>query len=225
MNPAEISSRLRRSPIHGSRESSVKADAGPASFLGQARHRPTSGVTMTDRSLRRRFGVKGPAAEAWLAERGFPIPLGANRWTVGGDALVGRLATSEFLIESLAEDEPRVILAAEQLAAASRPAQVFPVVRQDLVVSLKGPALSDLLRQICGVNFTPHLREPDSASGTLVLTSMIGVGAVAVPRLEADGVDLTLWLDPSFANYFWTTLTALISDLEGGEPLEQPNRT
>ncbi len=224
MNLAEVTNRLRRSPIHGSQESSVKTDAGPASILGPPRQRPASGVTMTDRSLRRRFGVKGPAAEAWLGEVGFLIPSGANRWAVSGDALVGRLATSEFLIESLAESEPRVILAAEQLAAASRPAQVFPVVRQDLVVSLKGPALNDLLRQICGVNFAPHLLEPDAASGTLVLTSMIGVGLVAVPRLEADGVDLTLWLDPSFANYFWTTLTALISDLEGGEPLEQPNR-
>jgi hypothetical protein len=35
---------------------------------------------------------------------------------------------------------------------------------------------------------------------------MIGVGVVAWPRRTDSGSSLTVWLDPSFAHYFWTTL-------------------
>jgi sarcosine oxidase subunit gamma len=180
---------------------------------------------MTDRSERRRFGVKGPAAEAWLAALGFVVPAGANQWVARGDALVGRLATSEFLVEELTEGAGRVAAAAEQLASASRPTSVYPVARHDLMMSLRGRALNDLLRQVCGVDFAPSLLAAASSAGPLVLTSMIGVGVVAVPRREAGEIELLLWLDPSFAHYFWTTLEGLISDLEGGEPREKPNCT
>jgi hypothetical protein len=39
-----------------------------------------------------------------------------------------------------------------------------------------------------------------------VLTSMIGVGVIAWPQRLAIGPALTLWCDPSFAHYFWSTL-------------------
>ncbi|MCX7057013.1 MAG: methylglutamate dehydrogenase [Proteobacteria bacterium] len=181
---------------------------------------PARGIEIADRSFRARFGVKGPQAESWLGELGFVVPSGANQWAASGDVLVARLATSEFLVESLAENDALVAAAVERLEAESRPLSVYPVGRQDLVLCLRGPAINELLRQTCGVDFAPHLLEPASSSGPLVLTSMIGVGVVAVPRQEAGSVELTLWLDPSFAHYFWTTLTGLISDLAGGESPE-----
>ena len=88
----------------------------------------------------------------------------------------------------------------------ARPPEVYPVARQDLVVGLQGPGLHRLLRQICSVDFVPLLEASGSHDGPLALTSMIGVGVVAWPRRTDSGSSLTVWLDPSFAHYFWTTL-------------------
>ena len=90
--------------------------------------------------------------------------------------------------------------------APARPPEVYPVARQDLVVGLQGPGLHRLLRQICSVDFVPLLEASGSHDGPLALTSMIGVGVVAWPRRTDSGSSLTVWLDPSFAHYFWTTL-------------------
>jgi sarcosine oxidase subunit gamma len=181
-----------------------------------------TGVTLTEHSWRRRFGVKGPAAQSWLAARGFNSPAPANSWALTDGVLVGRLATSEFLVEAIDGSQQRVASAARELLASNRPADVYPVVRQDLVLSLEGPALNELLRQICSVDFSPPLEAARAAEGALVLTSMIGTGVVALAKLEGAGRRVELWVDPSFAHYFWTTLITVAADLGGGVRLEQP---
>ena len=45
---------------------------------------------------------------------------------------------------------------------------------------------------------------------------MIGVAAVAYVRRSPErGPVLTLWIDPSFAHYFWTNLLEVGRDLGG----------
>ena len=90
--------------------------------------------------------------------------------------------------------------------APARPPEVYPVARQDLVVGIQGPGLQPLLRQICSVDFVPLFEASGPHNGPIALTSMIGVGVVAWPRRTDSGSSLTVWLDPSFAHYFWTTL-------------------
>jgi sarcosine oxidase subunit gamma len=150
------------------------------------------------------------------------VPVPSNSWAIADDILVGRLATSEFLVEALGTSQARVAAAAGELAAAGRPPGVFPVARQDLVVSLGGDALADLLAQVCSVDFRMPLGAARGASGPLLLTSMIGVAVVAVPRLEDGRPGLTVWSDPSFANYFWSTLIGGAADLGGGVLLDDP---
>ena len=179
-------------------------------------------ISLMDCSWRRRFGVKGPNAEAWLAAHDFAIPSPANSWRVTDGVMVGRLASSEFLIECLDGQPARVTAAATQLAA--RPSGVFAVMRQDLVVQLSGEALSQLLQQICSVDFATLLAGPSAANGPLVLTSMMGVGVVAVPMARDADPTLTLWIEPSFAHYFWTTLIIVAAELGGGVRLDQPIR-
>ena len=88
----------------------------------------------------------------------------------------------------------------------ARPLDVYPVARQDLVVGIQGPSLQQLLRQICSVDFVPLFEACGPSEGPIALTSMIGVSVVAWPRRTDSGSNLTVWLDPSFAHYFWTTL-------------------
>jgi sarcosine oxidase subunit gamma len=164
-------------------------------------------LRLDDLSQHQRFGCKGPGAEPWLAAAGYNVPQAPNSAVVDASGvLVARLATSEFLIEAVAGDSARVSSTRRQLGAASRPANVYPVARQDLVVGIQGPGIQTLLRQICSVDFAPLFESCGPAAGPIVLTSMVGVGVVAWPRRTEGGPALRVWLDPSFAHYFWTTL-------------------
>ena len=179
-----------------------------------------SAVTLSDLSWRRRFGLKGPAAQAWLEARQFRVPGPPNSWAMADGVLVGRLATAEFLVEALGASQHRVAAAAAELGAAGVPLGVFPVARQDIVIRLHGDALLDLLRQTCSVDFRAPLNAARSTSGPLLLTSMIGVSVLAAPGWEEARRELTVWADPSFAHYFWSTLLEVAADLGGGVLLD-----
>jgi sarcosine oxidase gamma subunit len=181
--------------------------------------REQAALRVDDLSARLRFGCKGPGAPSWLAANGYSIPEGANSARVDSQGvLVARLATSEFLIEAVgggAEGVPAgdvtaaaapVSASLHQLGSPARPLDVYPVARQDLVVGVQGQGLQTLLRQICSVDFVPLFEACGPHDGPIALTSMIGVGVVAWPRRTDSGSSLTVWLDPSFAHYFWTTL-------------------
>jgi sarcosine oxidase subunit gamma len=190
--------------------------------------REHAALAFDDLSARPRFGCKGPGAPSWLAANGYSVPEGTNSATVDAQGiLVARLATSEFLIEAIDGGAQAVAASLHQLAwpigplglpmgssgrpisppgAPARPLDLYPVARQDLVVGLQGPGLHTLLRQICSVDFVPLFEASGPHNGPIALTSMIGVGVVAWPRRTDSGSSLTVWLDPSFAHYFWTTL-------------------
>ena len=172
---------------------------------------------------RERFGCKGPGAAAWLAAAGFAVPAAPNSAQVGaGGVLVARLATAEFLIEACDGGAEAVAAARDLLEGAGRPADVYPVARQDLVVALSGAASVRLLRQTCSVDFAPLFERCERDAGQVILTSMIGVGVVAWTRRGQPDPVLTLWVDPSFAYYFWTTLLEIAGEL-GGALIDNPS--
>jgi sarcosine oxidase gamma subunit len=164
-------------------------------------------LRLDDLSQQQRFGCKGPGAEPWLAAAGYTVPPAPNSAAVdAAGVVVARLATSEFLVEAVDGGSEQVSSTRRQLASASRPTNVYPVARQDMVVGIQGPGIQTLLRQVCSVDFVPLFESCGPASGPVVLTSMVGVGVVAWPRRTEGGHFLRVWLDPSFAHYFWTTL-------------------
>jgi sarcosine oxidase subunit gamma len=169
--------------------------------------REQAALRIDDLSARPRFGCKGPGAPAWLAANGYSIPEDSNSARVDSQGvLVARLATSEFLIEAIDGGAEQVSASLHQLGSPARPLEIYPVARQDLAVGIQGPGLQTLLLQICSVDFTPLFDACGPDDGPIALTSMIGVGVVAWPRRTDSGPSLTVWLDPSFAHYFWTTL-------------------
>lgn len=191
------SAQTRRSPLDAWFRGFSRAQAPPAS----------AALRFEDLSARHRFGCKGPAAESWLSARGFKVPAAPNSAEVDSTGvLVARLATAEFLVEAVDSGAEQVHGAAQHLESVERALDVYPVPRSDLVLGIGGPAIDALLRQICSVNFTPLLERAGRCAGPVILTSMIGVGVVAWPRSTELGSCVTLWIDPSFAHYFWTTL-------------------
>jgi len=178
-------------------------------------------------SSRLRVGCKGPAAERWLSEQGIAVPSGANRFSLDARGLLSaRLATSEFLFEAmLAEATSTLAPAKRALELAEMPPGVYPVLRQDFVIELRGPEVHDLFAQTCAVDLMPLERESTAAAGPVVLTSMIGVGVVIACRPDADGARFTIWSDPSYSHYFWTQLLAIATDLGGGADPAAPTRS
>jgi sarcosine oxidase subunit gamma len=171
-------------------------------------------VEFADHSARARCGCKGPSAGNWLAAQGCRVPVAPNSATLDADGVwVARLASSEFLIEAVEGGGERVAALRAGLAERARPRDVYPVPRQDQVMTLSGSGLPGLLRQICGVDFAPLLEPAATADGPVVLTSMIGVGIVAWPRRRVGGEPaVTLWCEPSYAHYFWNTLLEVGAD-------------
>jgi sarcosine oxidase, subunit gamma len=170
-------------------------------------------------AARPRCGCKGPGAAGWLSAQGYRVPAAANSAELDPvGVLVARLATSEFLLEPIAGNSNRVEATRAELTQRRQPVTVYPVTRQDFVVTINGDGLHALLRQTCSVDFAPLLAAAGTGGGPVVLTSMVGVGVVAWPRLlEAARGEIspavTLWCEPSYAHYFWNTLLEVGRDL------------
>jgi sarcosine oxidase, subunit gamma len=174
--------------------------------------RPDSPLTLTDRSYLTRFGVKGANAAHWLNSQGIEIPDRPNSWCplpTPTPGIIARLGLSEFLIE----DSPSSNLALK-LAAACHipPAQVYPVLRQDLAIALSGAATHELLQQTCNI----HFRALNLADRPILLTSMIGVAVTILPGEYNGSPFYCLWCDNTFGHYLWHTLVTISTELAGG---------
>ena len=166
-------------------------------------------VMLCDLSALRRFGVKGPQAAAWLRENGIETPAGINQWSpLANGGIVCRLATSEFLVEDGWHGNLVTPLAAKFQYGTRG---VYPVLRQDGELALGGERAAELLVQVCGVNF----KALKDGSTDVVMTSMAGVGVIAVRQLLPSGSVYRFWCDGSYAPYLWETLLSIAKELGG----------
>lgn len=158
-----------------------------------------SEIELDDVSHTPRAGAKGPGAAAWLAALGLPVPASPNTWLPLKGGLIARLGLSEFLVEG-----PESAKLAAPLAHG-----VYPVLRQDTALMLKGEHLNDLLLEICSVDFLAL--EP--AAQPVVLTSMAGVAVVAIPTTENGMPSMHLWCDGTWGAWFSKTLAEVAGEL------------
>ncbi len=155
-------------------------------------------MRLEDRSLAPRFGCKGRGAADWLAAAGLPLPARPNSWlALEGGGLIARLGVTEYLVEGA----PALI---DHLRARPRALGVYPVLREDAAFRLSGPAVADVLRQSCNVNFAAL----PLAEAPVVLTSMVGVGVTAIP-LESE---LLIWCDYTWGAYLVETLLDIAAE-------------
>lgn len=146
-----------------------------------------------------RAGVKGPGAAAWLAVLGLPVPDAPNQWLPLEGGLIARLGVTEFLVEGPA---------AAQLDGPPSHG-VYPVLRQDTALVLKGARLNDLLLETCSVNFLAF----DLAKHPVVLTSIVGVGVTVIPGEDAGIPCYRLWCDSTYGDWFLQTMTGVAAEL------------
>lgn len=158
-----------------------------------------SAIVFEDVSRAPRAGVKGPGAAAWLSGLGLPVPAMPNSWLPLEGGLIARLGLTEFLVEG-----PESAKLAAPLAHG-----VYPVLRQDTALVLKGARLNDLLLETCSVDF----RALDLAARPVVLTSMAGVGVTVIPGEEAGMPCYRIWCDGTYGEWFIETLAGVAGEL------------
>ena len=203
---------LRRSPLHESLArlrpewGVVNSMATPLRFA----HATGSAIELADLSALRRTGLKGPGAGDWLRARGVPVPERPNMWCpLAADGLVARLARSEFLIEDGARGNSVSPL---QAALRDGAAGVYPVLRQDAALALRGEAVHDLFAQTCNIDFKsiPPLER------AVTLTMMIGVPVTIVDASLDDKLCYRIWCDGTYGAYLWDALLEIATELGGG---------
>ncbi len=167
-------------------------------------------VALADLSFLHRCGLKGPAAERWLENQNIAPPARANGWlSLPGGGVIARLGRSEFFVEDGASADT---VGAIRNALGSGAAGVYPVVRQDAGFALAGLRVNELLVQTCNVNF----EEIGPEEGIAIMTQMIGVSVLAIRVIQKSVPCYRLWCDPTFAPYFWETLSEIAGELGGG---------
>ena len=167
-------------------------------------------VALADLSYLPRYGLKGPGADAWLRSHGVEPPAAANRWLpLEGGGLIARLGRTEFFIE-----DGRGGSVVETIRSSLRTGapDVYPVARQDAGLALAGAQVNALLVQTCNVDFESLAVE----DRIVVMTQMIGVSVLAIRTNDKPMPTYRLWCDPTFAPYFWETLSEIARELGGG---------
>lgn len=209
-----MSAPVRVSPLLDAQRSQASKWTQPEGMQSVAAFGPTDAahlhqVGIGDLSFRRRAGVKGPGAAAWLKSLDIETPERPNSWLRMPDGtLVLRLGMTEFLVE----DVPGGAHAARLQAAA--PAHgVYPVPRFDASLVIAGREALELTRQTCAFDFATLSPQAQ----TVVMTSMVGVGITAIALNGSDGLRYRLWCDGTYGSYLWSTLVEVARDLGGGE--------
>jgi sarcosine oxidase subunit gamma len=166
--------------------------------------------TLTDLSALWRCGLKGPNAADWLAAQGIRAPEQPNRWLpLEEGGLVARLGRTEYLVESGLADTR----AWDLWQALRQPVSgVYPVLRQDCALALRGHRSRDLLLQTCSVN----LHDLPADNREVTLTSIAGVGVTVLNQSIVDTPCHRIWCDGTFGWYLWDTLLEIAIELGGG---------
>jgi len=163
----------------------------------------------------RRVGVKGPRAAEALKQLGLAVPTRPNCWAPMRDQdrddswnVVGRLGFTEFFVEE--RGEAAGVVALERLTAENFTG-AYPVLREDLGLVLGGDRVTEVLAQVCNVNFNAL----DIAQRPIVMTLMVGVSVLVLPQQQPDGAIYRIWCDPSFGTYLWETLEEVVQKMPG----------
>lgn len=163
---------------------------------------------LADLSFKRRAGVKGPGARAWLEELGIATPARPNAWLRSDcGSLVARLGLTEFAVVG-APGSP----ALAHMNAAVLPPGVYPVPRFDADLLLAGRQVHELLKQTCAFDFEGL----ELATRPLVMTSMVGVAVTVLAIAGDSGPHYRIWCDGTYGAYLWRTLTQVAAEGLGG---------
>jgi sarcosine oxidase subunit gamma len=168
-------------------------------------------ITVTSLSARR-WGVKGPAAAAWLLEQRVTVPRAPNTWSLldnDPQSLILRLGSTEFFLE---EHGPSGATARCQTLAREllEPvAGVYPVLREDTSLLLQGTLADRVLAEAGSFDFA----NLSVAVQQVVMTLLLGVAVIVIAQGGAARC-YRIWCDPSYGTSLTAALEGIAADLQ-----------
>lgn len=163
-------------------------------------------ITLEDRSLWQRAGLKGAKATDWMRENGLPIPeinaalLSDNGW------LIARLAPNEYaaLASTPLETSGPPPLPAYRMSGDNEPG-LCPVLRSaaNAWFRISGPASATMFSKICGVDLSPK----SFANGRIAQTIVARSSAIVIRDDAGDTLAFHVLMDWASADYLWGALT------------------
>ncbi len=184
-------------------------DATLALRIGSAEEETAALKTLAlcDLSALPKLGLKGAGAEGWLRDQGIDVPpVVYDTRSLSDGGLIARLGSADFFLEGGPRGGLLPRLAAD---LAKPPARVYRVERQDAGFVLVGERAPKLLAQLSAFDFR------SAPSGRFVLTQAASINCAALPIPADEGVRFRLWVDCSYAAYFWETLVRIGTELGG----------
>ncbi len=187
------------------RSEKVSTRQSPLQFLAAGAVATNRVVGLADLSLLEKWGVKGPGAGSWLAERGVEVPqsIYASRPLPEG-GLVVRVGSDEFFLEAGQLDQSLASLGESVPASAD----FTPVLREDAALRITGRGSLDLFAQTCGHPLQQSLIDQ------IIFTRVAGVSCGILPQSSGEELQYRVWFDPSYAVYLGETLLQIASELD-----------
>jgi len=189
------------------RRSSVdeRLDA-PAKPSGKAQ------VTLTDLSLRLRFGVKGTGALGWMKRQAVTLPVKDNTAVShGATMLVARLSPGEALLLDLRDGKVLERLAASLPERGNSGA--YPVPRMDTHAwfRLEGPDVPFMFAKLCAVDLRPE----KFANLSVAQTIAARVSVIVIRHDVQNAPCYYLLTDSASAIYVWDCIVDAMAEFGG----------
>ena len=165
----------------------------------------SSALSLEDRSLWQRAGLKGARATDWMRENGLPIPeinaalLSGNGW------LIARLAPNEYAaLASTPKTSGPPPLPEFRIGGDNNPG-LCPVLRSaaNAWFRVSGPASATMFSKICGVDLRPKA----FANGRIAQTIVARSSAIVVRDDDDGALAFHMLMDWATADYLWNAMT------------------
>ena len=163
-------------------------------------------LALCDLSALPKAGLKGPGAATWLRRQAVPVPeplYRAQSLPAGG--IILKVSADEYFLQAgpTGGGLPPAPLVEDDTPGC------FPVTREDAAMVLCGARCGDVLRQVCGYDFSDAPRDQG------VFTRLAGVDAAVFPSSRFPYPLLRIWCDCSYAISLWESLTQICAEFDG----------
>ena len=164
---------------------------------------PSSALSLEDRSLWQRAGLKGARATDWMRENGLPIPEinaalpSENGW------LIARLAPNEYAALASTQETSGPPPVPEFRIGGDNDPGLCPVLRSaaNAWFRVSGPASAAMFSKICGVD----LRPKTFANGRIAQTIVARSSAIVI-RDDDETLGFQIMMDWATADYLWNAV-------------------
>lgn len=154
---------------------------------------------LADCSANSKFLVEGEFAEALLEEQWQTPALPVGQGAVSGNSCIIRLRADQYLISTSPGDEAKRRLIKHDLKSTASCITITEITHGRFELRLVGPASTELLSRLCGLNFDDDYFPNMSASQSSVAKTRQLILRRDLPQLRA----YSLIGDRSVAEYVW----------------------